>query len=62
MISRCLALGIFALVTACAAPAPSPNTVEPVLEQVFEAATPAKSNDPCETTGDGIGGTGCPIQ
>ena len=53
----CLAF-LLIILTACAAPRNSDEVVAP--EPVFEG-TGDPDADPCVSTGDGIGGTGCPV-
>ena len=61
-----------ALLSACAAPAPEPLRTggaeadaaimaEPMVEEAPSAA-PDLTTETCDDPGDGIGGTGCPVE
>ncbi len=57
MIARILVSLIALGLAACSAP--MDQAPEPVADPMVEA-TALETLDPCEPTGDGIGGTGCP--
>ncbi|WP_299926142.1 hypothetical protein [uncultured Pelagimonas sp.] len=55
----CRILATLALLSLAACSAPMDQAPEPLAEPMVEA-TALEALDPCESSGDGIGGTGCP--
>ncbi len=59
----CRILATLALLSLAACSAPMDHAPEPLADPLAEPmveATALEALDPCESSGDGIGGTGCP--